>query len=324
MFDIILRRGRIVDGSGLPWYTADVGILGDRIAAIGQLNNAVASTTIDASGLVIAPGFIDAHVHGDLPLMVDPYHEPSVRQGVTTHVVGQDGVPVMDDHGHPELVMAAVRADEATFLDNWHVLGMRGTDSCDVEIKDVFVPQAMSWKLMEMQCVYDIPAAYLPLRVVLSFPHCAVALGIARGAIDDMVELGKTKRASMNPAQLMGDDPVFRHEFGQQMLHYEAASAMLWQWVDRIWQAGVDQREPSQEEVLTARLMANHITSECVKIVDWAYTRAGSTPVYDGSSLQTRFRDIHVATQHASCHTDAYRHLGAAMLGEQLTARELF
>jgi len=92
MYDIILRNGRIVDGSGLPWYQADVAILGDRIAAIGHFPRAVATHDLDATELVVAPGFIDAHVHGDLPLMVDPFHEPSVRQGVTTHVIGQDGV----------------------------------------------------------------------------------------------------------------------------------------------------------------------------------------------------------------------------------------
>jgi indole-3-acetate monooxygenase len=242
----------------------------------------------------------------------------------TCLILGENGTPVLDADGHPELLMAMVPANQWKFFDNWRVIGMRGTDSCDVEIDDAFVPEPLSWKLHQMECVYDIPAKYLPLRVVLSFPHCAVALGIARGALDDMVELGKTKRASMNPRQTMGEDPVFRHEFGQQMLRYEAASAMMWTWVDRIWQAGIDRREPSPQEVLTARLMANYVTGECTAIVDWAYTRAGSTPVYDGSSLQTRFRDIHVATQHAACHTDAYRHLGAAMLGVELTPHQLF
>jgi N-acyl-D-amino-acid deacylase len=92
MYDLILRNGRIVDGSGLPWYRADIAVLGDRIAAIGHFPKAFGTTEIDATGLVVSPGFIDAHVHGDLPLLVDPFHEPSVRQGVTTHVIGQDGV----------------------------------------------------------------------------------------------------------------------------------------------------------------------------------------------------------------------------------------
>jgi N-acyl-D-amino-acid deacylase len=92
MFDTLIRNGRVVDGSGLPWFRADVGITGDRIAAVGALGNAQAKQTIDAAGKVVCPGFVDAHVHGDLPLLADPLHEQGVRQGVTTHVIGQDGV----------------------------------------------------------------------------------------------------------------------------------------------------------------------------------------------------------------------------------------
>jgi N-acyl-D-amino-acid deacylase len=91
-FDIVITGGRVVDGSGLPWFPADVGIRGDRIAAVGALAGAGARTRIDAAGKVVAPGFIDAHVHGDLMLLADPLHEPAVRQGVTTYVLGQDGV----------------------------------------------------------------------------------------------------------------------------------------------------------------------------------------------------------------------------------------
>ena len=92
MFDYLIRNGRVVDGSGLPWFAADVGITGDRISAVGALGKATARQTIDAAGKVVCPGFVDAHVHGDLPLLADPLHEQGVRQGVTTHVIGQDGV----------------------------------------------------------------------------------------------------------------------------------------------------------------------------------------------------------------------------------------
>jgi N-acyl-D-amino-acid deacylase len=91
-FDVLIARGRVVDGTGTPWFRADVGIRGDRIAAIGPLGGASAGLVIDAAGLCVAPGFIDAHVHGDLPLLMDPLHEPAIRQGVTTYIVGQDGV----------------------------------------------------------------------------------------------------------------------------------------------------------------------------------------------------------------------------------------
>ncbi len=91
-FDIVIANGRVVDGGGLPWFRADVGVNGDRVAAVGNLATAEARRRIDAAGKVVAPGFIDAHVHGDLELLADPLHEPAVRQGVTTYILGQDGV----------------------------------------------------------------------------------------------------------------------------------------------------------------------------------------------------------------------------------------
>lgn len=92
MFDLLITGGRIVDGSGLPWFRGDVGITGERISAIGIFHNAEAKHTLDATGKIVAPGMIDAHVHGDLALLADPMHEASVRQGVTCHILGQDGV----------------------------------------------------------------------------------------------------------------------------------------------------------------------------------------------------------------------------------------
>src|SRR5438552_132400 len=92
MFDTLISGGKVVDGSGLPRFQADVATRGDRIAAIGQLSHVDAKLRIDASGKVVTPGFIDAHVHGDLTLLSDPYHEPAIRQGVTTYILGQDGV----------------------------------------------------------------------------------------------------------------------------------------------------------------------------------------------------------------------------------------
>jgi N-acyl-D-amino-acid deacylase len=92
MFDLIISGGRVIDGSGLPWFRADVGITGDRIAAVGRLREAPASRRIDAADKIVAPGLIDAHVHGDLAILADPLHEAAIRQGVTCYILGQDGV----------------------------------------------------------------------------------------------------------------------------------------------------------------------------------------------------------------------------------------
>jgi N-acyl-D-amino-acid deacylase len=98
-FDVLIANGRVVDGTGNPWFRADVGIRGDRIAAIGKLANASARLTLDAADKVVSPGFIDTHVHGDLAVLMDPLHEPAIRQGVTTYLVGQDGVAMAPSVG---------------------------------------------------------------------------------------------------------------------------------------------------------------------------------------------------------------------------------
>jgi len=98
-FDVIIRNGMIIDGSGNPWYTADIGVSYDSIAAVGNLTDARARLELDATGLAVAPGFIDIHTHSDLPLLVDGLAQAHVRQGVTTNVVGNCGsslAPVSD------------------------------------------------------------------------------------------------------------------------------------------------------------------------------------------------------------------------------------
>jgi N-acyl-D-amino-acid deacylase len=92
-YDVLIRNGRVIDGSGAPWMRADVGIAGDRIAAVGKLDSATAKEVIDASDLYVAPGFIDGHTHAGPALAVAKTAgaEPLLRQGITTAFVNPDG-----------------------------------------------------------------------------------------------------------------------------------------------------------------------------------------------------------------------------------------
>lgn len=94
MFDVKIVNGLIVDGSGNPGYSADVGIVGDQIVAIGDLTDATSRETIDASGKVVAPGFVDMHTHSDLAVLFDPLTNSKIFDGVTTEVVGNCGIGV--------------------------------------------------------------------------------------------------------------------------------------------------------------------------------------------------------------------------------------
>lgn len=91
-FDIIIRGGTVLDGSGTPAVRADVGIVADRIAAVGDLRAASADRVIEAQGRRIAPGFIDIHTHSDISALYDPGQASAIGMGVTTQVVGNCGL----------------------------------------------------------------------------------------------------------------------------------------------------------------------------------------------------------------------------------------
>ena len=92
-YDLLIERGTVVDGRGEPRFDAAVGIRGNRLEVLrGETGELTAGRRIDASGLIVAPGFIDLHSHSGLMIFADPLHEPKVRQGVTTEVIGVDGL----------------------------------------------------------------------------------------------------------------------------------------------------------------------------------------------------------------------------------------
>src|SRR5467141_4139865 len=112
-FDIVIINGHIIDGTGSPWYSGDIGIRAGRIAAIGSLGDAQRHRTIDAHGMVVAPGFIDMLGQSELTILVDPRLPSKIYQGVTTEITGEGGsaAPLND---------AIIRADQLGY-DHYHI-----------------------------------------------------------------------------------------------------------------------------------------------------------------------------------------------------------
>jgi N-acyl-D-amino-acid deacylase len=111
-FDLVITNGHIIDGTGSPWYSGDLGIRGGRVAAIGNLSAASRSRTIDAHSMVVAPGFIDMVRQSELTILVDPRLPSKIYQGITTEITGEGGsVAPLND--------AIIQADKTTY-DHYH------------------------------------------------------------------------------------------------------------------------------------------------------------------------------------------------------------
>ena len=120
MFDLVIAGGTVVDGSGAAAVRADVAVTGDRITAIGELANARAARRIDATGLAVAPGFIDAHTHDDRLLFADPGMAPKLSQGVTTVVTGNCGISLAPlGRRTPVPPLNLVASDEGPHFDSF-------------------------------------------------------------------------------------------------------------------------------------------------------------------------------------------------------------
>lgn len=120
MYDIIIRNGTVVDGTGIPGYSADVGISGEKITAISDLQEAEAKIVIDASGLMVSPGFIDIHTHTDTGLFLEPRGESKIHQGVTTEIGGNCG-------GSAAPLRGVALREAQEFMEKHELVGKRET-----------------------------------------------------------------------------------------------------------------------------------------------------------------------------------------------------
>jgi N-acyl-D-amino-acid deacylase len=124
MFDVIVRKGRVIDGTGNPWFLADVGVKDGKILKIGNLKSEDAERVIDAEGCIVSPGFIDMHSHSDFAPLINPYMESKVRQGVTTEVIGNCGFSAapLNDFLKEEILKTSPMLREANVELDWSTI----------------------------------------------------------------------------------------------------------------------------------------------------------------------------------------------------------
>ena len=146
MFDILISGGTVYDGTGAPGRRADLGISGEQIAAIDDLSAAAATRTIDATGLAVAPGFVDTPTHSEGDLLIDPQHACGLRQGITTEIMGLDGMSFAPlsaaNHSLYRRWLCGLLGDEVEGLDMSRIAAFRSHYHKKVAINTAYlVPQ---------------------------------------------------------------------------------------------------------------------------------------------------------------------------------------
>jgi alkylation response protein AidB-like acyl-CoA dehydrogenase len=208
-------------------------------------------------------------------------------------------------------------AREAQILDTWKVVGMRGTGSHDITVSDVFVPADHTLDIFFGQSSVPGPLFRFPL-LEFSLHIAAVALGIAQGALDDLIKFVGTKKQRLYASTSLAETPLVQYRLGHAETTLRAARAFLHAEAGRVWQFAVTGEEVDTG-VLTTRILATNswVAQTCAAIVDTCYTVGGGPSVYESSSLQRRLRDIHTLTQHASLSESALTKNGAVLVGQK-------
>lgn len=226
--------------------------------------------------------------------------------------------------GRPDVRLVLFPKNEVEVIDTWSVSGLRGTGSHDMAVTDLEVPAARSASLTtdtprEPGALYAFPPFGL-----LAVSIAGVALGTARGALDDLAELAGVKTPAMS-ARRLAERSGTQAGMARAEATLRAARAGLFAALDEAWTAA--QADPSATVRLELRaglrLAATHAVQASAEAVDAAYGLAGGSAIYESSPLQRRFRDVHAATQHMLVGPATWELTGRTLLGLEIDDSQL-
>jgi len=285
----------IASGDGSAGWCAMIGASSGVVAA--YLHDAVAREIYADPGAVTGGVF---HPRGT-----------AVVEGVGYRVTGRwpfasgiehctwlmGGCVVRADDGPPRVRMMLFPSSDVRIVDTWTVAGLRGTGSHDMAVENVLVPAERSVSLIDDRPRATGPLYAFPVFGLLAMGIAAVALGIGRAAIDELVRLAREK-APQGSKRTLADRGVVQAHVAEAEALVRAGRAFLDDAIARAWDTAARGEPIGVHERALLRLAATHATTSAARATDLMYNAGGGTSVYASSPLQRCFRDVHVATQH--------------------------
>ena len=218
--------------------------------------------------------------------------------------------------GGPDVRMALFRTSDAEIIDTWHVSGLRGTGSHDIEVRDLLVPAdytySMAAKPVQPGVLYGFS-----LMGLLAVSLAAVGLGIGRAALDEIREMAPSK-TPVGRRKPLTEWNVAQVAIAEGEAALRSGRAFLMEAAGEMWATLERGEEPSTEQRALVRLAASQAVQGAVRAVDIAYNFGGGSSIYESSRLQRQFRDIHTLTQHVLVGPSSFEAAGRALLGQEV------
>jgi alkylation response protein AidB-like acyl-CoA dehydrogenase len=226
---------------------------------------------------------------------------------VTAFVMEGDQIKM--NNGQPEIISVFMKRDDCDILDTWYTLGMRATDSNDVLVNDVFVPDHLFFPLVpEFQpnkhyksLLYQFPAIGACVACLIS----PVALAVARNAIEELKVVAANKK-QLGSSVAIRERGVIQRKLGKAEAYVQSSRAYLYQKIAESWTRTLAGEKISLEEKAGLLLAAAHTNQCCYKAVDLMYSAAGSSAIYASNKMEHYFADAQVIRQHGFINDSRY------------------
>jgi alkylation response protein AidB-like acyl-CoA dehydrogenase len=228
-------------------------------------------------------------------------------------LVTRQGKPILSPAGVPEMRLMAMPARDVVLHDTWYASGLCGTGSCDMEVKELFVPEDYSFSLITERPRISRPLYRFPTFGLLAVGLPAVSLGIARRAIDELSALAH-KKILLPSLKPLATRSATQAAVAEAEALVRSARALLLEAVSSTF-AAATQGVVSVRTRSELRLATTHAVRTSARAVDLMYEAAGGTAVFRTSPLQRCFRDVHTVTQHAMVAPPTLETIGSVLLG---------
>ena len=222
---------------------------------------------------------------------------------------------VTESESQPVQIRATMRTSDVEIHDNWRVMGLRGTGSCDFSVKDLFVPESFAYNPTATEPARGGGLYRLGRPGFVTNEHSAFALGVGRKALNAILDVGAAKTRGYVSVNPLARRPAFQRMVSEADLKLRGARALNVEILERAWQIACRGQTPPAPIQAEMRSVCSYTTDVAADVVTQAFRYAGGAALFETSVLQRCLRDINAGAQHQMVSDTAYENHGQFLLG---------